>query len=303
MQNIVDELQCNQYRDSTKKNYYGIWKSFNDLFLKLDDKPLNRENRIVLFIGYLADSGKKSTTIKCYVSTIKTVLQTDNIKLNLDELLLSSLTRACKLKNDAIARLLPIHKSMLNTLLRHTESLFGEQPYLQSLYMALFSTAYFGLFHVGELTSSQHVVKAKNVHVGRNKNKMLFVLTSSKTHSICMKPQQIKISSTRQFTDRHGAKTYCPYLCLRNYIDKQRGFRDSDEQFFIFSDGSPVQSYHFRNTLKNVIKISGFDSKYYGTHGLRAGHASDMIRNGVSIEMVRKIGRWRSNAIYTYLRN
>ena len=51
-----------------------------------------------------------------------------------------------------------------------------------ALYMALFSTAYFGLFRVGELTASKHVVKAVNVRIGQNKNKILFILDSSKMH-------------------------------------------------------------------------------------------------------------------------
>ena len=191
MRNIVENLCINQYRDSTKKNYYGIWKHFNDFFLRLDDKPDDWEDRIVLFIGYLSDARKKSTMIRCYVSAIKTVLQLDHIKLNLDELLLRSLTRACKLKDDTVATRLPIKRHMLNTILRFTEDKFSEQPYLKVLYMALFAMAYFGLFWVGELTLSSHVVKARDVHIARNKYKMLFVLRSSKTHARCMKPQQI----------------------------------------------------------------------------------------------------------------
>ena len=70
------------------------------------------------------------------------------------------------------------------------------QPYLAHLYCALFSTAYYGLFHVGEITSGSHPVQVQNVHIGRNKNKVLFILLTSKTHGLYSKPQTIKITST-----------------------------------------------------------------------------------------------------------
>ena len=39
MQNIVDRLKMSRVRDSTRKNYYSVWKSFNQFFIKLDTKP------------------------------------------------------------------------------------------------------------------------------------------------------------------------------------------------------------------------------------------------------------------------
>ena len=62
------------------------------------------------------------------------------------------------------------------------------------LYRAIFLTAYYGLFRIGELTDSAHAVKAEDVHVGVNKDKPMFVLHTSKTHNRGSKPQIIKIS-------------------------------------------------------------------------------------------------------------
>ena len=39
IQNIVDELRLYKHRNSTKANYYSVWRSFNEFFIKLDFKP------------------------------------------------------------------------------------------------------------------------------------------------------------------------------------------------------------------------------------------------------------------------
>ena len=43
------------------------------------------------------------------------------------------------------------------------------QMYLKKLYMAIFAPAYYGLFCIGELTDSPHVVKTCDVHIALNK--------------------------------------------------------------------------------------------------------------------------------------
>ena len=67
MQDIVDKLKTQSYRNSTRKNYYGIWKHFNQFYICLDVKPDTWEERLILFVGHLIHHRRKSTTIKCCV--------------------------------------------------------------------------------------------------------------------------------------------------------------------------------------------------------------------------------------------
>ena len=102
MQDIVEKLKLNRHRSSTKRNYYAIWKIFSNFYLRLDVKLTEWQDRLTLFVGYLIDNKKQSQTIRSYVSTIKSVLKDDRIKISDDQYLISSLTRACKLKNDQV---------------------------------------------------------------------------------------------------------------------------------------------------------------------------------------------------------
>ena len=55
---------------------------------------------------------------------------------------------------------------------------------------------YYRLFRIGEVTSGSHPVLARDVYLGENKKKFLFILRSLKTHTECNQPQMVKISST-----------------------------------------------------------------------------------------------------------
>ena len=125
------------------------------------------------------------------------------VKLNYDQTLLTSLTKACRLVNDQIRTRLPIQRDLLGVIIKQVNKYFGDknQNYLRILYKTLFSTAYFGLFHVGELTTSDHPVLARDVHIGVNKRKIMFILRTSKTHWKNTRPQSVKISSTKKVKD------------------------------------------------------------------------------------------------------
>ena len=204
------------------QNYYAVWKSFNKFFVQLDVKPKTWEDRLVLFVGHLIQRKLKSNTIKSYISAIRSVLSDDDIELNVNQCLLTSLTKACKIVNDTVELKIPIKKPLLKINLQKITILFSDQPYLDILYRTLFTTMYFGLFRIGEVTHSPHVVQARNVHVATNKRKMMFILFSSKTHGSDKEPQIIKITS--QVTSRtermqnNNSKDFCPYELLRTFL-------------------------------------------------------------------------------------
>ena len=273
---------------------------------------MGRENHTLC--GYLIENNKKSGTIKSYISAIKSVLHDDGVSISENRLLLNSLIKACKYKNDRVHTRLPIRRNLLKLLLDALDNLYpGQQPYLTILYKAVFVAAYFGMFRVGELTQSIHAVKARDVHIGRNKNKIMFVLRTSKTHWSDVKPQVIKINGKnfeptgkrkrqKQSYQKKNDKSICPFSLLKKYVQIRGPRATENEQFFIFSDGTPVTPVNFTTTLKEVLRLCGLDHSLYTVHGFRAGRSLDLLAMNISVETIRKLGRWTSGAIYTYLR-
>ena len=174
IQRIIDRLKLEQNHDSTRKNYYAIWKVFNAFFVCLDAKPFFWEDRLVLFVAYFVDNNRCPTTINSYISTIKAVLLEDSYELAEDRYLLNLLTKACKYrKNNFIKIRLPIHKDLLHLVLKEVDKMFlsssNHQPYLAVLYKTILSTGYYGLFRIEEVTKGTHPVLTRDVHIGQNK--------------------------------------------------------------------------------------------------------------------------------------
>ena len=180
IQLIVEKLKNKRHRWSPQRNFYGIWKKFNEFFIRLDCKLASWEERIVLYVGFLIKNKRQSAMIKSYISAIKSVLQDDGVFLNQDQVLLTSLTQACRLKNDRVRTRLPIRLPMLKMLVAVVDSLFdNSQPYLEIMYRAMLVVSYFGLLRIGEIAQNEHIIRAKDVHEGMNKNKLMFILHSS----------------------------------------------------------------------------------------------------------------------------
>ena len=267
---------------------------------------------ITLFVGHLIQEGKKSSTIKSYLSAIRVVLKIDGHEIATDSYVLTVLVKACKLKNDKILARFPICHSMLEILIKQLPVILDGQQYLMTLYKALFLTTYVGLFRIGEVTQSPHVIKARDVHIAKNKCKVMFVLKSSKTHTEADQPQVVKISSEASITStKLGIDLFkkewlvrksCPYHALREYLAIRGSFVEHNEQFFIFRDRSAVTPANMRDILHRMLTIAGFDYMVYSVHSLRRGRAFDLLQYGVSVEMIKKIGRWRSNTVFAYLR-
>ena len=139
----------------------------------------------------------------------------------------------------------------------------------------------------------------------------MFVLRTSKTHGKGVKPQIVKITSTDvpefQKGERNNGKEipttvkFCPYNLLQQYRSAGLIKINPTEQFFVFRDRSPVKPAQVRRVPKQAIRSLGLDLIYYDFHCLRSGRATDLHDVlGLSIESCKKIGRWKSSAIFTY---
>ena len=301
MENILERLKSNQHQDSTKANYVSIWRSFNAFLVHLDRRPKAWEDRTSLYCAYLVERGVKSTTIRSYISAIKHILITDKYEWDDNRIMVNVISRACKLSNDRVTIRFPIHIGLLETMLFEMERLYSKQPYLLIMFKALFLVAYYGLMRIGEITQSRHVLKACNVFLGTNKKKFLLILNSSKMHTMADEPQLIKISQLDE--NSKFKRNFCPFTALEVYRKMRGEYLDENEQFFIFSDRSPVKPEMVRNLLKRLLKRLNLNSDLYNCQSFHIGRATDMAKYGIAIDIIKHLGRWKSNAVYNYLKH
>ena len=192
-------------------------------------------------------------------------------------------------------------------MLFELENMYQKQHYLSTMYKAIFLDAYYGLLRIGELTKSQHVIKLRNVHVAQNDERILFILYSSKTHSIRNRPQKIRLDTRKNRKRIERQSQFCPVQATKDYLviranNCQKLPKETD-QFFVFSNGMVVQAHHVRNTLRKVLKRLDLNPKLYDTHSFRIGRATDLLKYGYKVNEIKRKGRWRSNVVFNYLRD
>ena len=307
MEAIIERLKCKRVRNSTARNYLTIWRNFNQFLIRLDRMPNSWEERTALFCAHIIDGGAQSQTVKSYVSAIKGVLRDDNYPWNDEKIMISSLTRACRLENDTLMCRLPIQKGLFELILFELKRELDGQFYLLTLFRALFSLAYYGLMRIGELAEGSHTIKASNIHTGTNKNKILIVLYTSKTHGTNCYPQKIKITSEEPTeigtNSTCDGKLICPFEAVRSFLRIRGGYINEQENFFIFRDKTTIQPKQVRTILRNCLESLGLNPVLYNTHSFRIGRTVDLWKNNkLSLQELKQIGRWRSNAVYRYLK-
>ena len=176
---------------------------------------------MTLFIGHKIENGLQSSTVKCYVSAIKKLLVDDGYPWDDTKVLVSSLTKACKIINDRVHTRLPIQCSLLEMIIFEIQRYFGQkgQMYLETMYKALFAIAYYGMVRISEVTMSDHVVKARDVHSALNKDKIMLKLYTSKTHNQGMKAQTIKITANLiEKSGFYAKRNFCPFKLINAYM-------------------------------------------------------------------------------------
>ena len=153
-------------------------------------------------------------------------------------------------------------------------------------------------------TGAGHALKAKDVHFAENREKILLVLHSSKTHNRASRPQKIKIAATTHTCNIWNKnKHFCLFEITCEYIRARGNAYFSDEElFFLLADRTPLPADVVRRNLKAAIKALGLNPQNYDTHSFRSGCVSDLMKMGCPVDTIKQTGRWKSNAVYKYLR-
>ena len=295
----LEQMKGDHVRGSTKLNYHGIWTNFNKFVIQLDHIPSTWEEKTCLYCVALFKQGYQSATVRSYVSAIKYKLVTDNYEWNDNLVLLSTLTKSFQLNNDEVLTRLPVGVILLELLIFELIRSGEHGRYDTLLYKTIFLTMFYGMLRIGEAVKGKlHTVKAVNVHISQNKTNVLLVLYSSKTHGKRDRPQKIRIDNK----NRKEGTVFNPVEELIQYSNTRPGYRYDLEPYFVFENGQSVKDIHVRAILKRLLRKLGLEDEFYGTHSLRIGRATDLFKQGVPVENIKQMGRWKSNAVYKYLR-
>lgn len=164
-----------------------------------------------------------------------------------------------------------------------------------SLYTVLFSIAYFGCFRVSEfLISSDHMkILCLDRVVWRKDDAFEFLLHKTKNNSRGA-VQEVIFGSL-------GDDPICPVAALRGFLTV-RPSTSRSHPLFVNARGTPISSKVFNLMLRTVLGRLGFaDTKRYSAKSFRVGAASETFSLGFSLDDVKGLGRWNSDAFMVYI--
>ena len=122
----------------------------------------------------------------------------------------------------------------------------------------------------------------------------------------------LKGSKTDQYNlgcIRSHSRSEDPDLCpvagiediLRQFPERRAGGSESHLPLFRFDDGSPVLRSLVQGLLDLAAVALGLPPGRFGSHSLRIGGATAMLHAGMPVDLIKRMGRWVSDAFQGYL--
>jgi len=99
--------------------------------------------------------------------------------------------------------------------------------------------------------------------------------------------------------DATGGQT-CPVHCMRDWLN----FYQVEPESWLFpgaTGAGSVTGGAINELVKKIMRTFGFGGRYTG-HSLRIGGATAALKGGLTIDQIRSIGDWQSDAVLLYLR-
>lgn len=132
------------------------------------------------------------------------------------------------------------------------------------------------------------VIKLKDIVISENEAK-IFISSKIKTSSTNNAQPVLKIP---EFSNK---KELCVFSILKLYLAKTVILRSKDCENLIITTKKPHNAASrdtIRNWIRKMLSDSGIDTRKFGVHSTRHAATSAALRNGASIEVIRKTAGW-----------
>ena len=246
------------------------------------------------FIAFLSLRHYSSSTVRSYLAAISYYCKISGIPDTTQSFVVQkTLSGLCRSKKQLDNRK-PITKDILHRMLDRLPVVCPSH-YEATLFSAIFTTAFFGYFRMGELVQNSrrevgHAIQIQDVKYSKSSDRIQIYLCHSKTDQEG-KGAVINLIPT--------AMIMCPVQSLKAFI-RVRPLQLGS--FFCHADGTPVTRYQVMSVFSMLIADLGLDTQAYKTHSFRIGAATEAWVQGKGEDQIAKGGRWKSRCLYKYIR-
>lgn len=288
--------------EGTRRSYQRAWAVFRQFYAQFYGSPNPTLPLspvcLPLYISYLSFRKLAYSTITLHLSAISYAHKVGGFCDPTKSFLIQKLLTALSRQRHSDIRL-PITRPVLNELVRSLEYT-NSSAFQRTLFSAMFLTAFYGLFRIGELSTKSarfacSVVQYRDLQILSREGVpcTVKITISDYKHNSDHRPFDILIT-------RDDSVSFCPVKTLLNYC-KVRGNRPGP--LFCNSDQTPISVYQFNTELLRCLQYCGLDISRYKNHSFRIGGACHAADKGFSDAQIRALGRWKSDAFKVYLRS
>ena len=297
----MNKLLCKAFSKSTINTYRrGIaWLNsyMDEYFPSQPVFPLSHY-KMALFITYMYEKALAPATICTYAASITTCHKLANFQDPSSSLLVKKLLIATKKAKSTKDCRLPITKNILNLFLKNLH-IVTETGTEYITYRAMFLLAFYAFLRIGEITARALTDDTSKLTQVQDITVLVDRIGQAKSAQICIKHWKSQIPGI-PFTITINAQVgnSCPVLALKNFIT----LRGSTPGPLFTKNKLPITRSQFNIVLNKVTKRSGLDTKRIKSHSFRIGAATTAAGLGFSEDQIKRMGRWRSDAVKSYIR-
>lgn len=251
---------------------------------------------VINYVSHLSLQGKAPSTIDTYIAALAYIHKINGWINPTDNFIIKKLREGCRRQTQRVDGRCPITLPILTSLLGSLPSLCSSS-FEVALFKASFSLAFFGFLRVGELAAASKTARWDNillpsdVSFANDFSSLYITVRSSKTDQ--------RGRGTALHIKRGPSVEICPVAAMSCYLEARPNI---EGPLFIHFGGLSLTTYQFSSMLKKGIKLAGLNPGDFSAHSFRIGAATSAAIEGVPLESIMELGRWRSSAVNLYIR-
>lgn len=295
---MIQKLLQTSQAPSTRATYQRSWRTFQRF---LQDYKLPSElpippSQLALFIAYLNYQQAAPATIETYCAGLAYVHKLQDLPDPTTPYIIQRLIKATRHRATPDVRL-PVSLELLRRLTRSLPHVTSS-AYEHRMYKAMFVLPFFGMLRLSEFTTSattapQHTLKLGDVALPGGLPRRVIITISSYKHANGKRPVSLQIGG------RPTDPALCPVRAMEEFLAVRGAAAGA---LFSFPDGNGISRATFNQVLRAAAAHGGIDVSRVTSHSFRIGGATAAADAGFSDDEIRRMGRWKSNAVQKYIR-
>ena len=322
----LEENMTGDKSAATERAYAGAWAKWKawskrqgwlSEYLDRTEDAVERENKLLAYVGYLGWLGASVNTIRQNIFAIKTAhkrVGAGDITEGMHRIwiLLGGLDRRSTSRKP---RRLGVTQEMLVWLGQELIGPFKEgstnPTYADAVMVfAALTTAWFYMLRAKEFAESNGVDKEMIVRGCDLRFATNGVATEGDAEEVTLRFRKTKADQLAFGDSKTLSATGRPFLCPVKALTTmkkvwpcrfQAGHSESQLPLFRWSSGAVLKRTEIQLFLQKAAEGVGLPSERFLSHSLRIGGATALYQATGDIELVKRLGRWTSSSVHRYL--